>query len=70
MEASFTVISKEDSQIQVHSDDINWTFTFNAQGHMVDGFELAATLEDEGAALADWAIIADVDDTESFPLAD
>jgi|DEB0MinimDraft_3_1074331.scaffolds.fasta_scaffold391249_1 hypothetical protein len=70
MTALFTVTRSEQGSIQVHSDCINWTFTFDLDGCMVDGFELAATLADEGQALADWAVSAQVGDTERFDLAE
>ena len=64
---TFTITDKIEDQIRTHSEDLNWSFTFDLQGRMIDGFELAHRLEDEGAALAEWALEAAEGESAAFP---
>ena len=67
---TFTITRRSSYIIRAHSDDLNWTFEFDSQGRMIDGFELAHRLDDEGAALAEWAVMAAEGESAAFPSSD
>lgn len=66
--ATFKIAAIENNKIFVDYVDMCWIFTFDLTGGMLDGFELAHHLTDEGEALAEWAISATVGDSEAFPI--
>ena len=68
--SEFLIVTRSESEIRAHSPALNWTFTFNTDGELIDGFELIHRLGDDGYELARWALGAEVGERADLLLQD